>query len=466
MDHIATGSVLGNYRLDAPVGRGGFGYVFRVSAVQQLPNSQESSAGLAMKIASPLLDKEAFQTSHRPMADIPRFEAKGLYFMTGSCHCESVGQHEVADVFWDEFSLLGKLRFIGADLCPKPYDFFAGDNFCYYVMSYQDGSDLRTIIASKRIIDLDLWLGRLRDLLETLVRVKEKYYYFYHGDIKPENIIIDGSGRMRLIDPALRSNYYFGVGQTITVPYNPFILTGQEADTFAISTIIIELILGRHPYPQLDHPEFFYLSRFKGEEKIKEMGKILQISDFEKALPASIRQLLLDWLLKPVTYSTMLEKWHLLSYVMPLEKENDDGGNKANEFQTNNLSYRFPPEFGVDVLKSDGTTSEGVILDYHPEKNLVLVGYGPGERGLRIKYYAPEDLELKKPDYSGVATISKTNKPFQIGSKIFIQRQSGDIERAKVVACSTTGKYVKVVTKSKTWKWFPREILEALQRST
>jgi hypothetical protein len=196
------------------------------------------------------------------------------------------------------------------------------------------------------------------------------------------------------------------------------------------------------------------------------MEKILQVSDFEKALPASIRQLLLDWLLKPVTYSVMLESWHLLSEVVPLEKKNDDGKNKTNEFQLNNLSYRFPTEFEVNIKMSDGATSEGVILDYHPRENLLLVGFGSGECGLGLKYYAPEDLRLKKPVYSEGTMISKPNKPYQIGSKIFIRRHSGDIEQAKVVACSTTGKYVKVATKSKTWKWFPRDILEELQRDT
>lgn len=463
MSKISIGSVLGNYKLDTPIGRGGFGYVFRVSAVRELPEGDKSSAALDLKIASPRIDEAAFLRALRNSMDVVRYEAKGLYFMTGSCHCDSVDWHEVPGILWDEFSMLKTLRSIKSDLCPRVYEFCAKDDICYYVMDHIEGQDFRAVLAGDSLDNSKVWIERVRELLESLSSIKEKYYYFFHGDIKPENIVVDSTGRMRLLDPATRREVPVGLRMTLTVPYNPFGLTGMEADTFAIATILLEMLLGRHPFAHITRPLISMQRPYHPDEK----AELLKLEDLKENLPSSTSEILLDWLIQPRSYQDMLNEWHLLprSLLFSGKERDEDEANGMNNVPPMTLKHMYPPEFWVNAPRSDGTVSKGVILDCHPEEDLVLIGFGKGHKGLDMKYIRPEDIKLLKPKYPDVATLNdQPIMPYEIGTEVFIRRHSGAIEKGVVVDCTHGGKYIKVVSKAKTWKWFPREVLEELQK--
>jgi serine/threonine protein kinase len=461
MSKISTGSVLGNYKLDTPIGRGGFGFVFRASSVGHLLGEDNPSADLALKIASPQMDEAAFLQALRRSTDTPRYEAKGLYFMTGSCHCESVDWHEIPDILWDEFSMLRTLRSIKSDLCPRVYDFCATDDVCYYVMEYINGQDFRSVLAGDSLNNSELWIERVRELLVSLSSIKEKSYYFFHGDIKPENIVVDGTDRMRLLDPAMRREVPVGLRMTLTVPYNPFGLTGMEADTFAIATILFEMLLGRHPFAHIARPLISMQRPYHPDEK----EELLKLEGLKENLPTSTTKILLDWLIQPRSYKDMLNEWHLLPRSLLFSGKQRDEANGMNEDPPMTLKHIYPSESWINVRHSDDTVSGGVVLDYHPEEDLVLVGFGTGERGLDMKYIRPEDLILSKIDYVEVATFNdQPIMPYEIGTEVFIRRHSGAIEKGVVVDFTPTGKYIKVLSKAKTWKWFPCEILEELQK--
>jgi hypothetical protein len=145
-------------------------------------------------------------------------------------------------------------------------------------------------------------------------------------------------------------------------------------------------------------------------------------------------------------------------------KESEEANGK-NEDPPMTLKDMYPSESWVNVRHSDGTISGGVVLDYHPEEDFALVGFGEGERGLDMKYIGFEDIILSKIDYAEGAILNDQPMiPYEIGTEVFIRRHSGAIEKGVVKGCTPTGKYIKVLSQAKTWKWFPRKVLEELQK--
>ena len=59
----------------------------------------------------------------------------------------------------------------------------------------------------------------------------------YHGDLKPENIIVKPSGSVVMVDPAMRCDDGRNV-ITTTPHYNPLLLTDQKADVMSIGVML------------------------------------------------------------------------------------------------------------------------------------------------------------------------------------------------------------------------------------
>ena len=146
-----------------------------------------------------------------------------------------VGFDDIADVLWQEFSLI---RHADWELFPDVFAFSVKKRVCYYVMEYIQGRDLRTILEGASLKDVRVRVQGLGDLLRSLSVLRQSRGSFYHGDIKPENILIDDTGKMRLIDPAARKNEDAVPGMTLTVPYNPLALTGTQ-ERFDITVRVV-----------------------------------------------------------------------------------------------------------------------------------------------------------------------------------------------------------------------------------
>lgn len=145
------------------------------------------------------------------------------------------------------------------------------------------------------------------------------------------------------------------------------------------------------------------------------------------------------------------------------KKEEADGMSRVS---TGELKDKYPLESRIKVPRSDGTMSEGVVLEHQPEEKLVVVGFGTGDRGFKMKFVRSEDLDRLNPEGSKLPQSEEQITLFrEIGTEIFIRRTNGAIEKGAVVGYTPTGKFIKVVSKAKTWKWFPREVLEELQRN-
>jgi outer membrane protein assembly factor BamB/tRNA A-37 threonylcarbamoyl transferase component Bud32 len=108
---------------------------------------------------------------------------------------------------------------------PDVYDYFSESDRSYLIIEYIHGSDLEALLAessthfpSKTVID---WILQLCDVLEYLHQHKPRPIIF--RDLKPSNIMLDGHGRIRLIDFNIAKIFHTGLKGTMigTEGYSP-----------------------------------------------------------------------------------------------------------------------------------------------------------------------------------------------------------------------------------------------------
>ncbi len=81
-----------------------------------------------------------------------------------------------------------------------------------------------------------------------LIRLRDAKQLDFHGNLKPENIVIKGS-KLTLLFPAFRTMNPDGSMTMTTSPtFNPLIATGEKADLMAIGIIFYSIITGRTPF--------------------------------------------------------------------------------------------------------------------------------------------------------------------------------------------------------------------------
>lgn len=130
---------------------------------------------------------------------------------------------------------------------PESSAIFGKDRGPCYWMDFVDGSpllDAATNAGEKKIAS---WL---QQGLETLAYLHRNG--ILHGDISPNNLLVDGDGRLRLLDfglAGLRGDESRGVAGTF--PYiAPEALQGERGeagDLFSLGTVFFEALTGHHP---------------------------------------------------------------------------------------------------------------------------------------------------------------------------------------------------------------------------
>jgi len=83
---------------------------------------------------------------------------------------------------------------------PRALDFFGVEDKVYFVTEWIEGKDLPALIKAnhKKPLPPRTVLGWMLPILDGLEYLHQ--YHFYHRDVKPENILIDSSGRAFLVD--------------------------------------------------------------------------------------------------------------------------------------------------------------------------------------------------------------------------------------------------------------------------
>lgn len=153
-----------------------------------------------------------------------------------------------AGILRNEYIKLHRFRHSGI---PAVYDFYRYDNKAILSMEYCSGETLAEHISRGKL-PADRVFAILNDLASILSFIHRKG--FVHGDLKPENIMLEES-RLTLLDFGLSSKQGrpFGSGTVGTPAYSsPELLSGhglmtQASDIYSLGLLAFEMLTGQLP---------------------------------------------------------------------------------------------------------------------------------------------------------------------------------------------------------------------------
>jgi len=256
MIKLAAGEYLGAYRVQEFLARGGFALIYLAN--------DASGDKVALKVGDVAgggryVTRFLDVTSERRPEGISPDETPGeaVFFRKDGARIDFLDAHEIDLLVRGEGELLGAARhqnLVGVR------DAFVHEGRSVVVMDYVRGKTLREKIRSLEGIHLNWFLAAVR----ALATMKEAGTLEYHGDLKPENMIVKPSGKIVLIDPAMREP--LGKVVTTTPHYNPLLLTDSKADVMAIGIMIYEILTGTLPF---DEVPWEYACKKSGGETVR-----------------------------------------------------------------------------------------------------------------------------------------------------------------------------------------------------
>lgn len=254
---LAAGELVHGYRILRFLGRGGFTSVY-------LAQHEESGAKVALKVGDVAgggrqLARLLEVTTKRSPDGISPDEMPGeaVFFETKGPRIDLLNEQEVQSLVRAEGDLLASSH---DDHLVALHDRLMVDGRPVLVLDYVRGKTLREKIRGLEGIHLNWFLAIVRSLLE----LKAKGVFTYHGDLKPENILVKPSGKVVMIDPALRTTDKHVI--STTPHYNPLLLMESKADVMAIGIMIYEILTGTLPF---DEVPWEYAGRAGGGETVR-----------------------------------------------------------------------------------------------------------------------------------------------------------------------------------------------------
>jgi serine/threonine protein kinase len=242
MMKIAIGEIVQGYRITRFLGRGGFTSVF-------LAQHEESGNKVALKVGNAagggrqvtrLLEVTARRTPEGISPD--ELPAEAVFFEAQGVRIDLFDESEVRQMLIAEGDLLAGCQH---ENLVTLLDRLVIDGNPVLVLDYVRGKTLREKIRSLEGIHLNWFLA----LVRALIALKDQGVLAYHGDLKPENVIVKPSGKVVMIDPALRGKEQRVV--TTTPHYNPLLLADSKADVMAIGIMIYEILTGTLPFDEV-----------------------------------------------------------------------------------------------------------------------------------------------------------------------------------------------------------------------
>jgi uncharacterized protein YndB with AHSA1/START domain/predicted Ser/Thr protein kinase len=145
----------------------------RISNLEVIELLGQGGMGVVYKGRQPLLDRDVAIKILRP-----------------DCQTDS----EFQERFIREARMLARLRH---PYIVTVFDVGKTDDFYYLVMEFVEGASLRQLVADRTVSE--------RDALEYVPQIAEALQHAHdagvvHRDVKPENILVDALGRVRLVD--------------------------------------------------------------------------------------------------------------------------------------------------------------------------------------------------------------------------------------------------------------------------
>lgn len=242
MMKLAVGEVVQGYRITRFLGRGGFATVF-------LAQHEQSGNKVALKVGGAAgggrqVTRLLEVTSRRTPEGISPDElpAEAVFFEANGVRIDLFDEGEVQNLLRREGDLLANCHH---ENLVQVVDRLTVDNNPVLVLEYVRGKTLREKIRSLEGIHLNWFLAIVR----ALSTLKQAGTLDYHGDLKPENVVVKPSGKVVMLDPAMRTPEHRVV--TTTPHYNPLLMTDSKADVMAIGIMIYEILTGTLPFDEV-----------------------------------------------------------------------------------------------------------------------------------------------------------------------------------------------------------------------
>ena len=220
MNSTIIGKVLDNYRILQNIGRGGMGFVFKALNIKL-------NKIVAIKMIAPALAmNDSFMS---------RFES--------------------------EAKTLAKLEnpnIVGI------HDLRVDSVYAYIVMEYVEGVTLGRLIKEKGAIPWKQALKLFNQMLNAIQHAHKEG--IIHRDIKPNNVLINRQGVVKITDFGLAKNQAeFGITQSVTTGGTLFYMspeqvkglayTDERSDIYALGFTLYEMLTGSTPF-STDHTDF------------------------------------------------------------------------------------------------------------------------------------------------------------------------------------------------------------------
>ncbi|MEM7199570.1 MAG: hypothetical protein AAF628_04850 [Planctomycetota bacterium] len=242
MIKIAVGEVVQDFKIARFLGRGGFTSAY-------LAEHEANGEKVALKVGhlsggGRQVTRLLEVTSRRTPEGISPDELPGeaVFFEPAGFRIDLLDGSEIDRMLDAEASLLES---IDSPNVVKLRERLEVDGRQALALEYVRGKTLREKIRQLEGIHLNWFLAAVR----ALIKLRDDGAMEYHGDLKPENIIVKPSGKIVLIDPAMRVD-----GQpvvTTTPHYNPLLLCDSKADVMAIGIMIYEILTGTLPFDEV-----------------------------------------------------------------------------------------------------------------------------------------------------------------------------------------------------------------------
>ncbi len=137
----------------------------------------------------------------------------------------------------------------------KLIEFFSEDHSAYMVLEYIDGPSLKSLVQEKGPLDIGIVTAYSKTICDILSYLHGRTPPVVHGDLTPENLIIDGNGTIKLIDFTIAQQSETTItsivaGKTAYMPPEQYQGTiTPQSDIYALGATIYYLLIGEDPEP-------------------------------------------------------------------------------------------------------------------------------------------------------------------------------------------------------------------------